>query len=106
MCILAVRQSTSEGTPSFAGSAVWAQNQSAPPAVVNSDESARALEFEESAAAPPIDEVEIALAKALLEAATARRFDVVEQLARELEARRVTRTRTSAQIDARRKGPV
>jgi hypothetical protein len=99
MCILAVRQSTSEGTPSFAGGAVWAQNQSAPPAVVNSDESARALEFEESAAAPPIDE-------ALLGAATARRFDVVEQLARELEARRVTRTRTSVQIDARRKGPV
>jgi hypothetical protein len=82
MCILAAGQVTGEGT------------------------SSRSVELAESAAAPPIEEVEIALAKALLEAATARRFDVVERLARELETRRVARTRTSVQVDARRKGPV
>jgi hypothetical protein len=106
MCNWAVGQATGEGTPSFAGGADWAPNPSVPPAVVNSDESARDVGLEESAPAPPIDEVEIALAKALLEASIARRFDVVEQLARELEARRVTRTRTSVRIGARRRGPV
>jgi hypothetical protein len=39
-----------------------------------------------------LDPVEIALAEALTKAATAGRFDVVGQLARELEARRAARS--------------
>ena len=39
----------------------------------------------------PTDAVEAALAIALVEAATAGRFDVVAQVARELEARRLAR---------------
>ena len=37
------------------------------------------------------DDVEMALARALAQAADARRFDIVGQLARELEARRLAR---------------
>lgn len=38
------------------------------------------------------DSVEVALATALTEAATAGRFDVVAQLAREIDARRTSRS--------------
>jgi hypothetical protein len=54
---------------------------------------------------PPLDFVEAALADALSAATTARRFDVVAQLAKELEARRVARTRNVLSLDvARRRG--
>jgi len=46
---------------------------------------------EETSSTPSTDAVEAALATALVEAATAGRFDVVAQLARELEARRLAR---------------
>ena len=39
----------------------------------------------------PVDDVERALARALAQAADAGRFDIVAQLAKELEARRLTR---------------
>ena len=55
--------------------------------------------------APPFDAVEAALAKALADAATAGRFDVVAQLARELEARRLSRAKNVVLLDAvRRRG--
>jgi hypothetical protein len=43
------------------------------------------------AATASLDAVEMALAKAVTEASAAGRFDVVAQLARELEARRLAR---------------
>jgi hypothetical protein len=43
------------------------------------------------AAASEVDPVDVALAQALAEASTAGRFDVVLQLAKELEARRLER---------------
>lgn len=49
------------------------------------------------------DPVETALADALTKAATAGRFDVVGQLARELEARRTARTASNVvDLSARR----
>ncbi len=52
------------------------------------------------------DPVEAALAKALTDASTAGRFDVVAQLAKELEARRLARLSNVVTLDqaARRKG--
>jgi hypothetical protein len=51
------------------------------------------------------DPVEDALAKALTEASMAGRFDVVTQLARELEARRLARTTGNVvDIGTRRRG--
>jgi hypothetical protein len=44
-----------------------------------------------AAAAGEIDPVDVALARALVDASTAGRFDVVLQLAKELEARRLER---------------
>jgi hypothetical protein len=53
----------------------------------------------------PADAVEVALAKALGEASAAGRFDVVAQLAQELEARRVARSASNVvPLDARRRG--
>jgi hypothetical protein len=43
------------------------------------------------AAASEVDPVDVALARALAEASTAGRFDIVLQLAKELEARRLER---------------
>ena len=51
----------------------------------------------------PASEVETALARALDAAAAAGRFDVVVQLGRELEARRLARTPNVVQLDARRR---
>jgi hypothetical protein len=52
-----------------------------------------------------IDPVEAAVAKAIADAATAGRFDVVAQLARELEARRLARAGNVVLLDAgRRRG--
>jgi hypothetical protein len=48
------------------------------------------------------DTVEAAIATALVEAATAGRFDVVAQLARELEARRLSRAGNVVRLDAGR----
>ncbi len=48
------------------------------------------------------DAVEAALADALTEAARAGRFDVVAQLAKELEARRLARAENVIALDARR----
>ena len=48
------------------------------------------------------DPVEAALALALTEAAKAGRFDVVAQLARELEARRLAGTQNVVSFDAKR----
>ena len=50
------------------------------------------------------DMVEAALAEALALAATAGRFDVVAQRARELEARRFARAGNVLTLDARQKG--
>ena len=47
------------------------------------------------------DNVELALAKALQQAANAGRFDVVVQLARELEARRLARSSNVVRLDHR-----
>jgi hypothetical protein len=55
-----------------------------------------------SQGAPSSDAVEAALARALVEAATAGRFDVVAQLARELEARRLSRAGNVVRLDATR----
>jgi hypothetical protein len=56
-------------------------------------------------ALPTMDVVETALAKALAQAAAAGRFDVVAQLARELEARRQARAGNVVRLDtARHKG--
>jgi hypothetical protein len=58
-----------------------------------------------SNAVAPTDTVEAALANALTQAATAGRFDVVAQLARELEARRLARAGNVVLLDAgRRRG--
>ena len=54
-------------------------------------------------AAPCVDHVDAALAKALSEAATAGRFDVVALLAKELEARRLARANVVTLDDARAK---
>ena len=55
------------------------------------------------AASPaPLDAVEAALAGALTEAAKAGRFDVVAQIAKELEARRLARSENVVAIDAKR----
>ena len=51
----------------------------------------------------PDDAVEVALAAALTKAAAAGRFDVVAQLARELEARRLARSKVEAMTSV--KGP-
>jgi hypothetical protein len=51
---------------------------------------------------PPGDVVERALAVGLVEAAVAGRFDVVAQLARELEARRLERAERGAALEAPR----
>ena len=49
--------------------------------------------------------MEVALARALTEASAAGRFDVVEQLARELEARRVARSSENVvRLDVHRRG--
>ena len=50
------------------------------------------------AGAMAVDPVEMALSTALTAAAAAGRFDVVAQLARELEARRLTASATSANV--------
>jgi hypothetical protein len=50
------------------------------------------------------DGVESALAKALDAAATAGRFDVVAQLARELEARRLARAGNVVPLDPAKRG--
>jgi hypothetical protein len=47
------------------------------------------------------EEVEAALAKGLADAAAAGRFDVVAQIARELEARRLARARIVSLADRR-----
>lgn len=52
---------------------------------------------------PTNDAVEAALARALDAAATAGRFDVVSQLARELEARRLARTPNVVTLPASRR---
>ena len=57
--------------------------------------------FEKVAGA--VDGVEAALAGALSAAAAAGRFDVVAQLARELEARRLARAGNVVRIDAARR---
>jgi hypothetical protein len=49
------------------------------------------------------DEVELELARALGKAADAARFDVVAQLAKELEARRLVRLTNVVNIDASRR---
>jgi hypothetical protein len=49
--------------------------------------------------APPGDAVELALAKALVDASTSGRFDVVAQVARELEAR-LARAGNVVRLDA------
>lgn len=51
------------------------------------------------------DAVEEALAAALTAAATAGRFDVVAQLARELEARRLARSGNVIELSSRRSQP-
>jgi hypothetical protein len=51
------------------------------------------------------DDVEHALAKAIGEASAAGRFDVVAQLARELEARRMGRAGNVVLLDAARRAP-
>jgi hypothetical protein len=51
-----------------------------------------------------IDHVESALAKALEGATAAGRWDVVAQLARELEARRLARTDNVVNLDVARRG--
>ena len=48
--------------------------------------------------------VEAALAKALDAAAAAGRWDIVAQLARELEARRLVRAGNVVELDAKRRG--
>jgi hypothetical protein len=48
------------------------------------------------------DEVEAALARALTQAADAARFDVVVQLARELEARRLARSGNVVRLEDER----
>jgi hypothetical protein len=50
----------------------------------------------------PVDDIEQALAKALSEASTAARWDVVAQLAKELEARRLARAGNVVSLKARR----
>jgi ribosomal protein S9 len=50
------------------------------------------------------DAVEAALARALMKAAEAGRFDVVAQLARELEARRLAREPNVVELPAFQKG--
>jgi hypothetical protein len=55
-----------------------------------------------SGGAPERDAVEAALASALAQAATAGRFDVVAQLARELEARRLARAGNVVTLNAHR----
>jgi len=52
----------------------------------------------------PLNAIEGALADALMKAAAAGRFDIVEQLARELEARRLARA-NDARPKAERTGP-
>ena len=56
---------------------------------------------EVSALSAPTDAVEAALAEAIKVATSAGRWDVVAQLARELEARRVARAGNVARLDAR-----
>jgi hypothetical protein len=51
---------------------------------------------------PPLDVVEASLAKAITEATAAARFDVVSQLCRELEARRIARSPNVVSLDAKR----
>jgi hypothetical protein len=51
----------------------------------------------------PQDEVELELARALGKAAAAARFDLVAQLAKELEARRLTRLANVFTLDASRR---
>lgn len=51
----------------------------------------------------PLDAVEAALAGALTEAARAGRFDVVAQLAKEIEARRLAHEPNVVSIRARRR---
>jgi len=50
------------------------------------------------------DAIESALAKAIEGATVAGKFDVVAELCRELEARRLTRAGNVVRLDARRKG--
>jgi hypothetical protein len=50
-----------------------------------------------------VDLVELELAKALSKAADAERFDVVAQLAKELEARRLARLTNVVKLDATRR---
>jgi hypothetical protein len=54
--------------------------------------------------AEPDEGIEAALAQALLQAAAAGRFDVVAQLARELEARRLARAGNVVRLEAPRRG--
>jgi hypothetical protein len=51
----------------------------------------------------PEDQVELELARALAKAAAAARFDVVAQLAKELEARRLARLTNVVKLDATRR---
>ncbi len=51
---------------------------------------------------PPTDLIESALAKALEQASTAGRFDVVAQLAKELEARRLSASSNVVALRSRR----
>ena len=53
--------------------------------------------------ATPEDQVELELARALAKAAAAARFDVVAQLAKELEARRLARLTNVVKLDATRR---
>jgi hypothetical protein len=52
---------------------------------------------------PTVGPIEVALAKALEAAANAGRFDVVAQLAKELEARRLARMPNVVALDAARR---
>jgi len=55
------------------------------------------------AQAPPESQVELELARALGKAAAAARFDVVAQLAKELEARRLARLTNVVKLDGTRR---
>jgi hypothetical protein len=76
-----------------------------PPNATQDDSERREVSASPSERFPSGDGVETALASALAAAAAAGRFDVVAQLARELEARRHARAGNVVLLDdARRKG--
>jgi hypothetical protein len=84
----------------------WESNRLSAPIVVDRRENVATeathddpRRCEVSASTPPLDAIEIALADALTKAASAQRFDVVAQLAR--EARRLARNGNVVRLDDR-----